>query len=327
MDNLIYNMDTKEIESDIGEIREFDLSKYIEPMFYDREEFHIYHSKFAESVFKVIFKKGKKYIAYFYGGIRNNIFTIPYSAPFSMIYTKDKCKISSLCEIVKSIIEVGKYLRVKSIKITLPPEIYNKECINSIYSALNNNKFRVKTIDLNNYFDLNEYSNLEKYLLSVDRKTRQNYNRGIVNGLKFTKIENNDFNISYDVIKRSKEELNYPLKISEQQMKDIINMDSSNVDCFIVKKDEENIAAAIAFKVTNKISQVIYVGDIIKYRNLRPTELLYIGLIRFFKEQGNEYIDFGPSGEDGIINIGLADYKNSMGCNNISKFSFEYIIE
>ena len=325
--DLIYDIESEEVIEQIDELYMVNINNYIEPTFYDRYEFHKYHSKFAEDVYRLIIKNGKKIIGYCYAGVRNNMVTAPYSAPFSMIYTKDNCRVKDMCEITKGLIKITKYLNYPKFRIMLPPEIYNKENINLIYSSLNNSGFKVSSIDINNYFNLSTYTDINGYLQKIDRKSRQNYNRAVTNGLRFMKIENEDFIEAYDVIKRSKEELDYPLKISAEQMKDIIDMESSNVSCFLVKKDDEDIAAAIAFDITKDISQIIYVGDSVKYRNLRPTELLYTGLIQYFKEQGKRYIDLGPSGENGITNIGLADFKKSMGCNNVIKLCFELNVD
>lgn len=323
IEDLIYDIESEKVIEEIDKAEGFNTKNYIESTFYDSEEFHKYHSKFAEKVYRILIKKKKKYIGYCYAGIKNNMLIAPYSSPFSMIYTKDNCRVSDMCKITKGLIEVTKYLNLSKFRIMLPPEIYNRENVNLIYSSLNNCGFKVKSIDINNYFDLSTYTDIETYLQRIDRKSRQNYNRAVTNGLKFINISNEEFMDAYDVIKRSKEELDYPLKISAAQMKDIINMELSNVNCFIVKKEEENIAAAIAFDITKDISQIIYVGDTVKYRNLRPTELLYIGLIQYYKEKGKKYIDLGPSGENGITNIGLADYKKSMGCSNVAKLCFE----
>lgn len=324
MISLIYNIEDRKVTEYIGSIQGNDINNCIQSIFYDNEEFHLYHQKNANSVYKILIKRCKKTIAYCYIGVKENVVLAPYSSPFSMIYTKENCSVNDINEIIKAIIEITKYLNCKKIKFTLPPEIYYKENINLIYSAFNSNGFKIRTIDINNYFDLNIYENFNIFLLSLDRRTRQNYNRAVKSELQFYKVNEEEFDDAYDVIKKSKEELHYPLKISRNQMKDITNMKSSNVRYFIVKKERENIASAIVFDVTKDISQVIYVGDIIEYRNMRPMDMLYAELINYYKKEGKRYLDFGPSGENGIINIGLADFKKSMGLNSTIKVCFEY---
>jgi len=57
---------------------------------------------------------------------------------------------------------------------------------------------------------------------------------------------------------------------------------------------------------------------------MRPMGLLPIKLVEYYKQLGKRYLDIGPSSENGIINLGLADFKKSIGCRNNIKMCFKY---
>lgn len=322
IENLYYDIEAKEFVKNRDDI--FDLEKFNKPIFYDTQEFHEYHERFADKAYRVVFTNQDKCVGYCYVGLKENEMKAPYSASFSMIYINTKYRIHDMCILIKSLIESSILLNCKRITFTLPPEIYSEELINSQLASFFSNGFKVEKIDINNYFDLSNYTNKDDYLKGLIRTARQNYNIALKNDLKFSEIPIKDFILAYDVIRTNKEQMGYSLKISEAQMNDLINMKYLTCRCFGVKKDNVFIASAIIFDITDEISQVIYWGDATQYRKIKPMALLSTEVLDYYKNLGKKYLDLGPSSEDGIINVGLADFKKSIGCNNNIKITFKY---
>lgn len=320
--NYVYDIDKNEMcEADANSII---LSDYVEPTFYDQFEFHEYHQRFVDEVFLLCIKSRDKIIGYCYLGSRENILKAPYSSPFALIHLKENFKVSDACLFVEGIKKFANKKDFYNVYFTLPPEIYNAELVSTLSASLFSEGFKVKSIEINNYFDLTKYSDLETHLKQSPHKVRKNYKRALKNELKFEEVEIEDFELAYDVIKVNREQMGYPLKISIHQMQDLINMDSLKVRSFVVRQQEKPIAAAIIFDVTKETSQVIYWGDILEYRNERPMDLLTLQIFDTYKKLGKKYLDIGPSSEDGVINVGLADFKKSIGCDTNIKAVFVY---
>ncbi len=129
---------------------------------------------------------------------------------------------------------------------------------------------------------------------------------------------------SYNVIQKNREEKQFPLAMSFDQIKAVENMQSSHVDYFVVSKDETDIAAAIVFKVSEEMVQVIYWGSLADYSKYRPMEFLAMSLIEHYKSFGISYIDIGPSTVDDKISHGLLAFKKNIGCKTTLKMSFSY---
>ncbi len=321
MIEIVYNMECNTIENNDNTLVKEGIQKRL---FFDTDEFHKYHKKFAERVYKVILKKKGKVIGECCLGVRQQALIAPYSSPFSMIYPQIKWKNSEICNIIGCLKEIAKYLECKSIMFTLPPDIYNKEVINATATAFFHNNFYVKHIDINNYFNLDDFIDLEHFVKNLVHSSRKNYRRAIESNLQFEEMPLYNFDLVYKIIKINREEMGYPLKMSLEHMKDIISMKESDCRCFCIKLYDNYIAAAIIFDINEYTSQVIYWGDIREYSNMRPMGLLPIKLVEYYKNLGKKYLDIGPSSENGIINEGLADFKKSVGCRNNLKLCFKY---
>ncbi|WP_443659369.1 hypothetical protein [Clostridium algidicarnis] len=322
--DYIFDVDKNELYNE--ETCSLSISDFIHPNFYDKFEFHDYHQKFTDEVVRLAVRSNDKFIGYCYFGIKDNECKAPYSAPFSLIHLKKSFKINDACLFINGIKNFAVKKGIKNIKFTLPPEIYGFELVSVLSATFFSEGFKVKSIELNNSFDLSNYEGIEMYLKESPHKVRKNYRKALKNELEFEQIEIYDFEKAYDVIKINREQMGYPLKISKKQMEDLVNINILGIRSFIVKKSEEPIAAALIFDVTEEVSQVVYWGDIIEYRNERPMDLLTTEIFNVYKKLGKKYLDIGPSSEDGTINGGLAEFKKSIGCNSNIKIVFEYEI-
>lgn len=321
----IYDIDNDALEN--LEIENIVLSNYIEPTFYDKLDFHEYHKKFVDEVFILGIKSNKKIIGYCYFGSRENLLKAPYSSPFSLIYLKENFNFKDASLFIKGTKKFACEKNYNEIHLTFPPDIYSPELVNVLNSSLFSEGFKISSIEVNNYFDLTNYIDLKAHLKYSPRKVRKNYKRSLENKLIFEELKKTDFKTAYDVIKTNREQMGYPLKILFNQMEDLINMDSSLIRSFVVKKNGKAVAAAIIFDVTNEISQVVYWGDIVEYRNERPMDLLTVQIFDTYKKLEKKHLDIGTSSEEGVINLGLADFKKSIGCNSSIKMVFKYIVK
>jgi hypothetical protein len=319
---IVYNCESSKSVVAAGE--KFSDESLFEPLFFDSEEFQHYHERFAESVFHTYFEGLSGILGYCFIGKNGKTAELPYSSPFSLIYPRRNWRIEDIFRILQGLIDFCSSIACERIVFTLPPEIYNPSLVYSLQSCLFSTGFKVLSVDIDQYFDLSTYESKEQYLSSLMRMTRRNYNAAIKSGLEFNKLEDKDFEEAYEVIEQNRKEMGYPLKIPKTQMRDIINFSCSSSSCFLVKRNNEAIASAIVFDVTDEISQVIYWGDKPEYRRLKPMALLSTGIFDYYKRYGKKYIDIGPSSDKGIVNPGLFEFKRSLGCRHTVKLSFEY---
>lgn len=293
-------------------------------LFYDSDHFQMYHQRFAEEVNQLIVTKEGNILGHCTIGTNKDALLMPYSAPFSMVYMKDRYRMADLKGMVTGIEEYARQMNHKTVSITLPPAIYGQNKINDLSSVLWSHGWRVSKLDINHHFDLTEYTDKQQHLEKLPHMTRKNYRKGLKFQLKFRELPLESFACGYQVIQKNRSERGYPLKISQKHMEALLNMEQLRARCFLVEWETIPIASAFVFDITKDVSQVIYWGDIPSYREMSPITFLAIELFDFYAKLNKRILDIGPSSDVGIINEGLADFKKTLGCSTSVKLSFQF---
>lgn len=324
MKTIVYDLGENKVKDLELNSKDIDENKF-NIHFFDTMEFHNYHQKNCEEAYRVLNIKNNKLICIYYFGIKRGSIYMPYSSPFSKFLVEKDLSYETWNKIIYGLKMIGNILKADSINITLPPFIYDRK-IETQFLMLINNGFNVEYVDINNYFDLKEFENLDDFMNSLSNKQRKrDYNRVIRDGLKFYKIDEDRFEEAFDIIELNRKQRGYPLKMNKDQIKDILKFDNSKIDFFIIENSNlDKIASAMVYKVNNNVYQVIYWGHLEEFNSQRPMALLAPSLYEYYNKKNIKYLDIGPSSEDGNININLAQFKVDLGCKNTSKFTLKY---
>ncbi|MGL5777563.1 hypothetical protein [Cetobacterium sp.] len=314
---VYYDIETKELlDTELEELElsnEYKSLKNIDRCFFSSHDFHMLHMKNAEQVYRIIIKNKNSLLAEIYCGIRNNELYLPYSSPFFYLNEFKNIRDEEYFKISELLKHLKEKLNLKKIKITFSPKIYN-ERVENIIGIFLNNDFKVKYYDVNHYFDL-------KSDLNQDRSIKKDINLAKKYNLIFEKSSLKD---SYIVIKKNREERNFPLRMSEEHLEKIKMLKNAEVETFIVKNEVgDSLAAAIIFKVKEGKYQVVYWGNIKDESYKKPMAFLVENLLSYYKEKA-EILDIGPSSEEGIINFGLSQFKRNIGCKICNKITLHY---
>lgn len=263
-------------------------------------------------------ESNKNYFA-FAVGEKNNQWLMPYSAPFGVpIQCKKNISLTRYFDFANALKKFAEESRINYFEIFMPPLIYDAEYIQKFTAAFLNCGFKIKWQDLNYSLNVDKLKMMQSdsYMHSNARK---NLAIALKSGLELVQCTDEDMKKSaYNVIRLNRQSKGYPLRMTLEQVMDTIKIVKN--DFFLVRKDGENIAAAMIYYVTDKIAQVIYWGDIPDVGQYKPMNFLAYKLTQFYAEKGIEYLDIGPSTENGVPNFGLCDFKESIGCEVSSKF-------
>lgn len=254
-------------------------------------------------------------------GLKDNILSCPFSAPFGNLEVIKNLEIEKLDEAIEALDFYVINHGIKGVKITLPPLFYNETIITAYINSLLRHEYNIKYQDINFQLNLTKCYSVE-YVDSLPRNGRKNLRIGLGADLELIQCKSIDEKReAYEVIAINRKEKGYPLRMTFEQVNKTIEIVQS--DFFIVKSNGMNIAAAQIFYITSEIAQVIYWGDIPGYAEYKPINFLAYQLIQFYGKKGMKYLDIGPSTEFGIPNYGLCDFKLSIGCDMSPKFIFE----
>lgn len=285
---------------------------------YAGADFNILNSEKVDEVFFFGFKEKKFRLGIIFGEINHNLLS-PFSSPFGgFIFIKDDVRINYLDAALQELDNYAKKEGIKGICITLPPGIYNESFISNQVNTFFRNNYSVNHIELNHYFELKKLN--DNYVKHIRYNARKNLKIALKGELSFRYCEDiGEKELAYDIIKHNRNAKGFPLKMSWAQVQDTIKV--IQADFFLVFYHAIPVASAILFKVTNRIYQVIYWGDNPEYGSSKPMNYLSFKVFEYYKNHDVEIIDIGPSSENSIPNLGLADFKESIGCDVTMKFS------
>ena len=293
-----------------------------------QQPFHI----FASSVFNelntdkcdgvfYLLVKDKKVRLGIIGGIRENNFYSPFSAPFGgFVFIKNDIKIQVIDQAINLLSSWVNNKGLKSIQITLPPSIYHESFISKLTNSFYRNNFLTKKLDLNYSFDLNNFD--ENYINLIWRNARKNLKKALANDFIF-KIctTEQEKELAYQIIGRNREARGFPLRMDWEQIKNTIHVITA--DFFLLFNNiNKPIASAMIFYIGPKIVQVVYWGDLPEFSHLKTMNYLSYKIFEYYKDTKIQIIDIGPSTENSIPNYGLCEFKESLGCDISTKITF-----
>ena len=258
--------------------------------------------------------KEKKYRFGVCFGKRENKLFCPFSAPYAtFVKIKDKVNVQHIYHAVRSLDEYCKEKKIEYVRFILPPACLEERDIAVFINAFCLYGYEVEQRDLNFHLDMKRvYS--DSYASNLPYNGRKNLKIALKSGLELMLCTNRkQQKEAYNIIKVNRENKNRPLRMEFQQI--LETMEVVKADIFEVKNADEGIAAAFVFWLNERSVRVIYWGDIPGHSEKKPINFLAYQLIQYYGKQGVEIIDIGISTENSVPNMGLCDFKESIGCD------------
>lgn len=287
------------------------------PVFSRREFLELNRDK-VDRVHYLIGKDGKNRVTFAIGE-QNGVWKAPYSAPFSnIVLLRKETSVEVIWDFVKSLVSYVKAQNGKRINIYLPADIYGAADNSRILNALLGNGFNIQFQDINYSFDLKAFD-MDHYESIMHYNAKKNLRIAQNALLSFVRCESDEQKVeAYETIRINRERRGFPLRMSREQVMETIKV--VDHDFFLVQREGKTIASAVVYRLTSKIAQVVYWGDIPEVGEFKPVNFISYQLIRFYKELNFEILDIGISTEEGKPNYGLCNFKESLGCIPSSKY-------
>lgn len=252
-------------------------------------------------------------------GEKNNEWKAPYSAPFAnIILLRKDIPMDYIWEFVNKLNQYVKEHEGRVINIYLPAGVYEPQNNVRIMNALLGNGYRIEFQDVNYSFDLKSFD-MEVYKSIMYCNARRNLRIALNSELEFVKCESDEQKEeAYEIIRINRENRGFPLRMTKKQLMDTIKIVEH--DFFLVKKDNRTIASAVVYRLTNKVAQVVYWGDISNVKEYKAINFISYKLVEYYKKLDFEILDIGISTDEGKPNYGLCSFKESLGCIPSAKF-------
>ncbi len=279
----------------------------------------------TEEVYYFLFKNNK-YRLGLIAGVKNKTLSSPFSAPFGgFSFIKSEVKIRFLEEAIALLENWASSNGISKCQFTLPPLFYHDTFIAKEINSLFTRNYVVDKIDLNFHFETADFN--DNYEQNIWHSARKSLNKSKSKNLTFKKCtKKNENKLAYSIIKTNRSKRGFPLRM---EYHDINKTDQViDKDFFLVyTKDSKPIASAIVFHISKNVVQVVYWGDDPDYSHLSVMNFISYNIFQYYSKLGIKYIDIGPSTENSLPNYGLCEFKESIGCKIVPKYTFVNNIE
>lgn len=271
-----------------------------------------------EIKYLIIYKENSARFAVSFGIKDDNNYYCPFSAPFSYIEPiKVDLKMQDYKEALEALETYFIQKQIKQVCITFPPEFYDHKNISIWLQLMLNNNWYINTVDLNYCFNLNKIK--DSYESIIAKNARKNLRISLVSNLTIKECQTEEeFIEAYQIIQLNRSSKGYPLRMTREHVLRTMRVVPSKM--FLVFDNEQNLAAALVYDISPTIAQVIYWGDIPGHPEKKVMNYIAYKLIDIYAGRNFEYLDIGPSSENGVLNYGLCDFKDSIGCEESLKF-------
>ena len=252
-------------------------------------------------------------------GEREDSLRVPFSATYGGYSFNNVIACRQYDDACRALSEFAQQMR-KSLYITLAPPIYDITDNTKTFAALMRAGAKIVSIDYNQHFELSRFADYENIL---DSKNRNVVKKSLSLGLRFIHLDDtkvSDVARAYEIIRINHSEKGYPINMSLQNVLDTIRIVPA--DFFVVEDAKGcDLAAAVIFKTTKDIYQVVYWGNTYQSVPLKPMNFLAYNLFDYYYQRGVKMLDIGISTENGIPNYGLCEFKKNIGCFATTKYS------
>ncbi len=269
------------------------------------------------------------YVAFCVGGVpqagiilgeKDSCMHSPFSAPFGGFTVCPDATSESVRMAVRTLYDFCLDRRC-SLEITLPPAIYAPGLVETQLGALAEYG-SVEWTDVNYHRPL-DFAPGETDR-AFNRNARARLRQALAGEFSFRVLDaasESDVRRFYNVISANHSALGYPVRMSFEQVLMTAPLVGSRF--MMLSREGIDVAAVMINNVTDRVCQLIYWGDLLQFRPLRPMNMLAYHLFEMCRRWGYDVIDMGPASYRGVPSPGLCRFKESLGCIATPKYTLK----
>lgn len=265
--------------------------------------------------------KNSKYRLGFIGGIKNNKLVSPFSAPFGgFSFIKEDVQLKVIEEAVALLEQYAVKEKLSGLRIVLPPLIYQEVFLAKLINVLYRSKFQINNLDLDFYFKLqSEIPYEEQIWYNAKKNLRISQKQQYV--FECCNEDAEKKQAVYSIIEANRKFKDKPMNMQYEEI--LATAEMIPTDFFLLFKEKEQVAGAIVYHIADHILYVPYWGDMPGYSEYKPMNFLSYSVFEHYRKLDKQIVHIGISTEDSVPNYGLCEFKESIGCTIVPKFSFE----
>ncbi len=239
----------------------------------------------------------------------------PFKATFAGVEFSEKLESQSLLSFL--LFSLESLPKLKLLKIRLCPESYLSAHQRQVLDfCFQNLPVKTAIIDINFEIRVGELSFKE---VLYSKRHKQLLKNASKNDFKFSEEFAPDLEIIHAFIENSRKRKQREMTMHLERFKDSFRRFPNDFKVFSVTKNQEIIAIGVTISVSAGILYTFYLADEEKYLFASPVIFLISGIYDFCRQNGYHLLDLGIATENGVINEGLAHFKQRLGAGQSIK--------
>ena len=233
----------------------------------------------------------------------------------------ESLSIADAIDLVKSLVLYTRELKFDGIRITLPPNLYQRRLSNYMdFSFLKNNFKYLKR-------EVTSILYLEKSLELTIQKFRSSHIRSIKKarqkGVKIRKSE--DFQSFFNILEKNlKIRHNVRPTHTVEELIKIHDLFPEKCNLFGAFIGEKMIAGVVNFIINSEVVLAFYISHNEEHKDMRPVNLLFYTIFEWAIQSNYKIYDFGIFTVNESPNMGLGRFKENFGASGIFRDTIEF---
>ncbi|HHS13804.1 MAG TPA: GNAT family N-acetyltransferase [bacterium] len=222
--------------------------------------------------------------------------------------------------LTEALLDYGRTVKLKTIRMTLPPAIYHEQINNHAEFALIRRGFRYQKRELSSVVFLGG----ENFILDGFKpEARTATRRAVKTGVQI-KITHN-FDAFYSILQNNLAMRHQVTPTHTlEELKKLYRLFPRRIMQFESSIHDRIIAGVTLFICNRKVILAFYISHDTDYQRYRPVNLIFYEIMKWGREHGYRFLDFGIFTVNGNPNWGLAKFKESFGARGVFRDTLIY---
>ena len=220
----------------------------------------------------------------------------------------------------EQLIKYAKGKKFQSVKINLPPNLYQRRLSNYMEYSFFKHGFKYSKREITSILFL------EKTIEKTKKKFRPSHLRAVRKAIEKNIIvkESKDIEAFYTILKNNLE-IRHGVSPTHTlgELKQLFNLFPKKIKLFSAFLDEQMIAGVVTFQINQRVLLAFYISHDECFSELRAVNLLFYHIFEWAIKFKFQIFDFGIFTINGEPNMGLGRFKENFGASGIFRDTIE----
>jgi hypothetical protein len=250
--------------------------------------------------------------------VQEKFATSPLRSPFGSFEFSKKVDAETVFDFISFVEARLKSLGITQIAIKNPPEAYLAGPATLLPAFLANLGYRISIAEISSIIPV---SGMDfEAIIHPDKRRRLRHPSN--DAIEFRLLDTTMFGMVYDFISKSRDEKNFKLSMSVEELQRTIEAFPLEFLLFGLFLSDELIGASIAIRINSRVLYHFISDHVRKIGHARPGLVLMKNIYSFCQAEKIQSLDLGTSALEGKPNFNLMNFKSEIGGLPSSKFTF-----